>query len=97
MPTWSPETWNSFGVVGLVVMMGFLTFTSLIRGWIVLGTHHQEIVQAKDDAIRINKERANIDAETMREQAKVIAEKNSVESINIKLLQSIREMVESTR
>lgn len=95
VPTWSPEAWNSFGVVGLVVAMGFLTFLSLIRGWIVLGTYHREIVDAKDAAIKENRERAAIDAETMREQAKVIADKNSVESINIKLLQSIREMVES--
>lgn len=92
MPTWSPEAWNSFGVVGLVVAMGALLFLSLIRGWVVLGTYHREIVDGKDAALREHRERAAVDAETMRDQASVIAGKTGVEDINIKLLQAIREV-----
>lgn len=91
-PTWSPEAWNSFGVVGLVVFMGALLFTSLVRGWIVLGNYHREIVESKDTALAEYRKRAEVDAETLRDQARVIANKTGVEDINIKLLQAIREV-----
>ncbi|BCI54924.1 hypothetical protein NIIDNTM18_42020 [Mycolicibacterium litorale] len=97
MPSWSPEAWNSFGVVGIVVCMGAVLFLSLIRGWIVLGTYHREIVEGKDAALAEHRERAAVDAETMRDQARVIAGKTGVEDINIKLLQAIREVQEGDR
>lgn len=97
MPNWSPEAWNSLGVVGLVVIMGGLLFMSLIRGWVVLGTYHREIVEGKDAALAEHRERAAVDAETMRDQARVIAGKTGIEDINIKLLQALREVAESPR
>lgn len=92
MPNWSPEAWNSFGVVGLVVLMGFVLFVSLIKGWLVLGNYHQEIIESKDTALAEYRKRAEVDAETLRDQARVIANKTGVEDINIKLLQAIREV-----
>ncbi|MGQ9348969.1 hypothetical protein [Mycolicibacterium gilvum] len=83
--------------MGLVVIMGGLLFMSLIRGWIVLGTYHREIVEGKDAALAEHRERAAVDAETMRDQARVIAGKTGVEDINIKLLQALREVAESSQ
>lgn len=97
MPTWSPEAWNSFGVVGLVVAMGALTFLSLMRGWVVLGIYHREIVSGKDAALKELRERAAVDAETMRSQATFIASRDGVEDVNIKLLQAFRAATEDSR
>lgn len=97
MPTWSPETWNSFGVVGLVVCMGALLLWMLTSGRLVLGVHHKEIVAGKDAALAEYRERAAVDAETMRDQARVIAGKTGIEDINIKLLQAVREIAEGGR
>lgn len=92
MPTWSPEAWNSLGVVGLVLIVGFGMFLSLIRGWVVLGIYHREIVAGKDAVISDQRERSKIDAETMRSQAAVIAERPATEDVNIKLLQAFRKV-----
>lgn len=92
---WSPEAYNSVGVVGIAVFMSILLFVSLIRGWIVIGKYHREIVEGKDTALKEYRERAAIDAQTMQDQARVIAGKNGVEDINIKLLQAIREVAGS--
>lgn len=104
MPNWSPEAWNSLSVGGLVVLMGALLFVSLTRGWLVLGPYHREIVEGKDAALAelrkrgdVDAERAAIDAETIRSQAAVIAGRDTVEDINIKLLQAIRKATEDSR
>lgn len=92
MQNWSPEAWNSFSVVGLVVLMGAALFWSLLTGRLVLGTYHREIVSGKDAALKELRERAAVDAETMRDQARVNAGRTGVEDVNIKLLQAIREV-----
>lgn len=51
MPAWSPESWNSFGVVGLVVFMGVVLFWSLITERLVIGKAHREAIATKDATI----------------------------------------------
>lgn len=101
MPNWSPESWNSFGVVGLVVAMGFLTFLALSRGWIVLGPAHREIVAGKDSELASKDReldradaRANKDAETINVQAQTIANNTAIQSLATHMLSSFREAAE---
>lgn len=96
---WNPALWDDFGVVGLVVAMAFLLFLSLQRGWLVLGIHHREIVDAKnrelaarDREIEANRSRADKDVETIRTLSQTVLEKNAMEEATTRLLGSVREL-----
>ncbi len=91
---WSPETWGDFGVVGILVVIVFLTALALTRGWIVPGPFHKEIIAAKDRELERANERSTKDAETIQVQAQTIADKNAIESVTTHLLQSFRESIE---
>lgn len=97
IPSWSPEQWNSISVVGETLIVGGLLFLSLVRGWLVLGRYHREILEGKNTALAELRESAKVDAETMLHQAKTIADRNDVETTVTRLLQSTRDAAAGER
>lgn len=91
MPNWSPDTWDDFSAVGLLTIMCALLLAALVRGWVVLGYYYRDTISAKDRALTELRERAAIDAETIKIQAKTISERDAVEDAATRLLQAFRE------
>lgn len=83
MPNWSPEAWNSIGVVGLVFIMGVVLFVSLYKGWLVPGWYHREIV-ARLDA------RAAEDAKAIERLAGVVTGRTATDGLAEQLLDALR-------
>lgn len=84
MPAWSPQAWDSLGAGGLMVFMGTLFIVSLLRGWLVLGKTHREIVDRLDG-------RAETDAETIEKLSTAVTEKNATAEATCVILSSLRE------
>lgn len=82
MPTWSPETWDDFGVVGIVVFLGGLFYVSVIREWIVPGRYHRRL-----------EARAEKDAETIETLSQALTENNAQHDTTTRLLESLRDSI----
>lgn len=98
MPTWSPATWDDFGVVGLAVFMVLLLFFALKQEWIVLGSQHREmsafykdIVATKDRTIERLEVRADEDSKAINTLTGALTEKNAVEQATKHLIEAFRE------
>lgn len=91
---WSPAAWNDVSVVALVILMAAVIGFALVRGWLVLGPHHREVVSAKDKTIDNADRRSERDQDTIAVQAKTILEKNATEQASAYLLQAIREIAD---
>lgn len=95
MPTWSPDQWNDFGLVGFALfIMAFLAL-ALMRGWIVLGPYHREIVTIKDDEIKQLRVRGVHDATAIDTLSKSMVDKNAAEDATTKILAALRDVVAS--
>lgn len=90
---WGPEFWNGFGVVGIVVVIGFLFLVALQRGWLVIGLHHREILAAKDSTIAQYAERAVKDADSIGTLSKAVTEKTATDDATTRILSALRETV----
>lgn len=88
---WNPDFWNGLGVVGVVVIVAAAFVVALTRGWLIPGRYHREIVDGERAEKNELRARAAIDAETMKIQARTIAERDTVEDTATKLLQSFRD------
>lgn len=91
MLNWSPGSLNDLTSVSIVMIASAAFWMSLVRGWLVLGKHHRELMDVKDAVLAEHRERSVVDAETIHEQAQVIATKTGAEEISLKLLQALRE------
>ncbi|MEW5810244.1 MAG: hypothetical protein AB1925_12400 [Actinomycetota bacterium] len=90
----TPEAWNGVGVVTVLILVVAYHAVAYIRGWLVPGRHHREIVIALEARIAKADERDTANGETIRIQAQTIAEKNAVELTAAHLLESVRELAE---
>lgn len=86
IPAWSPETWNSFGVVGIVVFVGVLFFTAITREWLVVGRYHRDVVKRLDD-------RAAKDSEAIDILSRAVTAKNATDDATTRILAALREAV----
>lgn len=93
-PLWTPDVWDKIGVVTLLLLVVVYHAVAYVRGWLVPGRHHREIVAAQEGRIAVADELAKANAETIRIQTQTIAEKNAVELTTAHLLQSVRELAE---
>lgn len=94
IPGLSPETWNGIGVVTLLILVVAYHAIAYIRGWLVPGRHHREVVSALELRLEKADERDAANGETIRIQAQTISEKNAVELTTAHLLESVRELAE---
>ena len=90
---WAPERWDDFSIIGLLIFGAMFHFTAYMRGWLVPGKHHREIIDARDRELEQANARSKEDAETIRIQAATIAEKNSSEDATARILASLREVL----
>lgn len=84
-------------MVSIVIMIAIFTAISLIRGWIILGPHHREVLAAKDDDINESRRREAVKDDTIAIQAKTISENNTNNQVIDHVLNAIREAVENGR
>lgn len=90
---WNPEFWNGIGIVGLVLMIGFLFLLSLQRGWLILGIHHREIMDAKDRENMALMERSRKDAESISTLSQAVTKQTATEDAVTKILSALRETI----
>ena len=90
---WAPERWDDFSIVGLLIAAVVFHFMAYMRGWLVPGRHHREIIDARDRELEQANARSREDAETIRIQAATIAEKNSSEDATVRILAALREVI----
>lgn len=90
---WSADFWNGLGVVGVVLIVGFLFLLSLQRGWLVLGIHHREVVDGLKRENNAYVQRAAQDAEAIAEFGKADAKRAFNEDGVAKILAALRETI----
>jgi hypothetical protein len=90
---WNPQFWNGIGVVGLVVAMSFMLLVALLRGWIILGPHHRELIAAKDSTIAELNARGVKDADSINTFSRAFTEKNATDDATARILTAFREAV----
>ncbi|GAC70714.1 hypothetical protein [Gordonia soli] len=44
----SPAAWNGVGVVSIILVVATATAIALVKGWIVLGVTHRELISIRD-------------------------------------------------
>lgn len=93
MPNWSPDQWSDIGVVGLALFVMAFLAVALMRGWIVLGPYHKEIMSIKDDEISQLRQRGIHDATAIDTLSKSMVDKNAAEDATTKILAAFREAV----
>lgn len=94
---WNPALWDKLGVVALLGIMVVAHAWAYLRGWIIPGRHHKEILDGKNAAIQDLRDRAAIDAETIKVQVQTISRRDAVEDTTTRLLQIIRDEAGSSR
>lgn len=94
MPLWTPDVWDKIGVVTLLLLVVTYHAVAYVRGWLVPGRHHKEIVSAQEQRIAKADERDVQKDETIRILSQTVAEKNAVELTTAHLIQSVRELAE---
>lgn len=94
MNAWNPDTWNDVGIVAFMIVVFGLHALSFIRGWLVLGPSHKEIVAEKDRALEKANKLIEKLAEVNHVQAQTISENNARAQVTDHVLQSIRDVYE---
>ena len=87
------ELWSQLPAGGLAVALVLAHLTAYMRGWLVPGRYHREIVQAGKDALDKADERAAKDAEAIRILSGSIAEKNATDDATTRILAALRETI----
>ncbi|QTJ69632.1 hypothetical protein HYG77_04710 [Rhodococcus sp. ZPP] len=87
----TPSAWEGVGTVTVVIVFFLLLGVSLVRGWIVFGPAHREIVRAKDDAIAHERGRSLEDQKIIATQAATLAEQKVSGELTAHVVQAIRE------
>lgn len=90
MPGWTPEVWGNFTPAGIAIFVVVFFVVALIRGWVVIGRYHNEVVEGYKQAQDKADARAVKDAETIGTLTQAITEKNATEETATKLLEAFR-------
>jgi hypothetical protein len=100
MSWWNPEVWNGVGVVTVVLFVAAGFVVSLVRGWLVPGKYHREMVDAKDREIAARdrtigrfETRDDEQRKTIAILANTAAESTASQNSTARVLASIREVV----
>jgi len=89
---WNPEVWNGISVVTVVILVGVALVVSLVRGWVIPGRIHREVISGKDAAIKDLRDRAKVDADTIKTQAQTISNRDAMEVATTRLLTAFRDV-----
>ena len=100
----NPEVWDKVGVVSLAVLASVTFMVALVRGWIVPGRYHREVVADRDreiaelrEANDKQREASDKQAETNNVLTRALMEKNVTDDTTAKVLISVRQALEEVR
>lgn len=93
MPAWTPERWDDFTTVGLLIALVAVHAVAYIRGWIIPGRHHREIVEARDRELEKAGKRSAEDAVSIKTLSVAITEQNARDTATNRILEALRETV----
>lgn len=85
---------NDIGVVGLVVLMSGAFVVSLVRGWLVPGRYHREVIADRDAEIVSLRGALEKAANSNNILTRTLLEKNSTDDTTARLLVAFRAAVE---
>lgn len=51
MDALTPGAWENVSTVTVIIILSLWLAVSLVRGWVVFGQHHRELLRLKDEAI----------------------------------------------
>ncbi|WP_054246375.1 hypothetical protein [Rhodococcus opacus] len=91
MSVLTPAAWEGVSTVTVVIVLFLLLAVSLIRGWIVFGPAHREIVKAKDETIADLRGGRAEDKSVMATLAATNAELAVTGELSAHVVQAIRE------
>jgi hypothetical protein len=80
MPPWSPAAWGEFTPSGIVLFMVVFFIVALLRGWLVIGRYHNEVVARSDK-----------DQATIRILSEAVTERTAEDNATTKILAAFRE------
>lgn len=96
--TWSPAAWDDLGAVALALSTCAAFVLALLRGWLVLGKHADQLLAAKDREIAAKDRqierlvmRADKDNSTIQLLSQSVSKTASDADINTRLLRAVRE------
>lgn len=87
----SPAAWQDISTVTVVVFFVFTFIVSLSRGWLVVGSHHREMMKAKDDTIAELRGERQDHRSTIQTQADTIREQMVNGEVSTHLLEALRD------
>ncbi|MCP3811058.1 hypothetical protein NLX62_01685 [Mycobacteriaceae bacterium Msp059] len=85
---------NDIGVVGIVVLMSGAFVVSLVRGWLVPGRYHREVIADRDAEIVSLRGALEKAANSNNILTRTLLEKNSNDDTTARLLVAFRAAVE---
>lgn len=91
---WSPDAWNGIGVVGIVCLVGVGFWLALMRGWLVLGMHHREVVDQLRLALDTNTAARSEDQRAIAAFAEAAMKQNVTGEVNAHLMEAVRQLAE---
>lgn len=90
----SPAAWNGVGIVTFLIVAVTALVIALVRGWIVFGIHHREIVSAKDRELSALQERLDRDGESIAKFADAAARSTVAAEVQQAMVTAIRKIAE---
>lgn len=101
---WSPEVWNDLTAVAVALLTCAAFILALLRGWLVLGKHADQLMSAKDREIAAKDRqierlvmRADKDNSTIHMLSQSVSKSALSDDINTRLLRAVREYAEGDR
>lgn len=91
----NPALWDNVGAVGLAIGGSALFMTSLVRGWLVPGRYHREVVADRDAEIAELRKALAKTTDSNNVLTRTVLEKNATDDTTTKLLVAFREAVEA--
>lgn len=87
----SPAAWQDVGTVAVVLAFAAALLLSLVRGWVVFGPAHRELLRVKDEALDDLRGREGELTRIIETQATTIQKQTVAGEVSIHLLEALRE------
>lgn len=88
----SPAAWQDVGTVAVVLAFAAALLLSLVRGWVVFGPAHRELLRVKDEALGDVRGREAELQRIIATQAETIRAQTVSGEVSAHLLQALREV-----
>lgn len=90
----SPAAWNGVGIVTFLIIAVTGLMIALVRGWVVFGIHHREIVAQKDRELAALRERSVEDGKSIAQFADAAARSTVAAEVQQAMVTAIRQLAE---